>query len=85
MRPTGWRTEVATHEGAKGERVTNTGAMPWRAAVNETTILLKGKALTKATVLDTAGYPRGEVEVEKVGGSALRFEFPRDAVWVVVE
>lgn len=84
MRPTGWKTKEATHEGQKGERVVSTGEMPWRVTVNETTILLKSATLKKATVLDTAGFPRGEVELARVG-SAVKFAFPRDAVWVVLE
>ena len=34
--------------------------------------------------LDTAGYPRGEIALERVG-SAVKLVFPRDAVWVVLE
>lgn len=84
MRPTGWATKAATHKGQEGLEVVSTGVMPWRVAVNETTLLLKSATLTKATVLDTAGFPRGEVEFERVG-SAVKFVFPRDAVWVVLE
>ena len=85
MRPTGWKADPATHEGAKGERLVSTGVMPWRVDVNATTILLKTKTLKKATVLDTSGFPRGSATVEPVGSSAVKFAFPRDAMWVVLE
>lgn len=84
MRPTGWKSEESTRDGKRGLRVVSTGAMPWRVEVNQTSVMIKSAVLTKATTLDTAGFPRGEASVERVG-SAIKVAMPSDAVWVVLE
>jgi len=84
MRPSGWKTEAANKDGKSGERVVSTGRMPWRSDLNQTTLLLKNPSVSKATTLDTAGFPREETELER-SGSAVKLPFPGDAIWVVLE
>ena len=84
MRPSGWKTEPATHDGQAGERVVSTGRMPWRADLNQTTLLIDNPNLSKATTLDNAGFPCGNAAIERSGG-ILKLTFPADAIWVVLE
>ncbi|MEZ5387940.1 MAG: hypothetical protein R3F13_20730 [Prosthecobacter sp.] len=84
MHPTGWKTEKTSRDGKEGMRVISTGDMPWRVEVSQATVMIKSAVLTKATTLDTAGFPRGDLPVERVG-SAVKITLPRDAVWVVIE
>ncbi len=84
MRPTGWQTQDATEKEMKGQRIINTGKPPWQVVKTNATITLKNAGLSKATVLDTAGFPKGSVPVTQQNG-VLKIQLPPDAIWVVLE
>ena len=89
MRPTGWTTQpVTVRDGGKvafkGEKIVNTGKMPWRAANAEVTVSLKNAGLTKATQLDAGGYKKGDI-VAKTGGGAIEVKLPADCLYAVIQ
>ena len=67
-RPAGWKTRAAEFPGEdgktplKGFQVVSTGTPPWRIVNTETSLVVRNPALTKATLLDPAGYPAEDVE-----------------------
>lgn len=84
-RPSGWQQEPATGEkGAKGWKVVSVGKMPWRIRNTQATITLHNSGLTKATLLDGAGYAVEPVNVQHVTGG-LKIELPPNAMYVIVE
>jgi len=88
-RPTGWQTKPAEFDpkdGDKrpGEEVVTTGSAPWQIAAADAVITLKNPHLMKATRLDAHGGAAGEVAVTRVGAN-LRFTFPPDGMWVVLQ
>jgi len=88
-RPTGWQTKPAefdTKSGEKrmGEEVITTGSAPWQIVKADGAITLKNPHLTKATRLDANGYAADDVPVTRER-EALRFTFPQDAMWVVLQ
>lgn len=85
VRPTGWRQEPATGEkGAKGWKVVSTGRMPWQVRNTQMGLTIRNKGLTKATLLDPAGYPLGPV-MGKRTGAAFALRLPPNAMYVIVE
>jgi len=86
-RPTGWRESEASfeHRGEtiQGFRVDNTGEMPWKGANVMTDVTIKNPKLTKAIMLNSAGYPIGAAPFDYVDGG-IKVNLPNDAMYVVV-
>jgi hypothetical protein len=89
-RPSGWIERETTFQGDdgkqtyRGKQVVDTGKMPWaigHAAINLT---VTNPGLNTATQLDTNGNPQRELKVAPLG-HGLRFSFPKDALYVVLE
>lgn len=87
VRPTGWMVEDDTEESdgrvIAGLRIADTGKPPLRIAKAKLKVSI-ATALTKVTRLDPAGYPAGTLESSSSGG-VLSFDFPGDALYVVVQ
>jgi hypothetical protein len=89
-RPSGWVERAATFTAGddkhtvNGKQVVSTGRMPW--AVEDTSIALevKNRGLTRATSLDLNGNARGSLKLDDAG-QARKLNFPRDAMYVILE
>ncbi len=90
MRPTGWTTRAATvrsedgKESYEGEKVVQTGKMPWQVANTEVTIRLKNAGLRKAIQLDLGGYKSREIACQNEDG-ALVVKLPPDCLYAVLQ
>jgi hypothetical protein len=89
-RPTGWKTRVADFPGEDGKtmvhgfQVVNVGTPPWRVVNTEIGLVVRNRDLTKATLLDPAGYP-----VEGVPNSREGIDFslklPLKTMYLILE
>lgn len=90
MRPTGWTTRETTipsEDGktrVKGEKVVNTGKMPWQVANIEVTVALKNAGLKKAVQLDANGYQAKEVS-SRTDEGAMVVKLPADCLYAVLK
>lgn len=86
-RLTGWKTEQATldFQGQKvqGERIVSSGRPPWRVAGTHVTLSINNPHLTRATLLDAAGYAAAEVPMER-DGEGLRIELPTQTMYLIL-
>jgi hypothetical protein len=87
-RLTGWTVEDATFErgdrNVRGKRILQTGKAPWRLANTRATLTIENPNLTKATLLDEAGYAERPVTVSRQDGRAV-VELPKDTMYLVLE
>lgn len=88
-RPTGWREEPASIEDKEGNqvegfRILSTGSMPWRIAKPRVRLRIRNSRLSRATRLDEAGYPDGNIAVTTSEGH-LSLSFPEDTLYVVLD
>jgi hypothetical protein len=88
FRPTNWAEEPVTiTEGKKqlsGFKITNTGQMPWLGMPAKGSIALNNKLITKATLLDAAGYVIHKLDL-KTDGSTASLQLPADAFYILLE
>jgi hypothetical protein len=88
VRPTGWAqeaTSIKDHDKSiQGWKITNTGKMPWQVQKNRGNISVRNPGLTKATVLDAAGYPVSTISGTKSGG-IFSIQLPEEAMYVILE
>lgn len=88
-RPTGWlerplKITTKAGETVEARRIVDTGKAPWRILCADLKLTVKNPSLKRARVLDANGNAAGEVKLERVAG-AVRFTFPPDALYVVLE
>jgi hypothetical protein len=83
-RPTDYQTEEAESNGKQVYRILATGHMPERIMNTDVTISVKNPHLTKATLLDTAGYPVKSIDAKAADGT-LQVTLPPDAMYVILE
>ena len=87
-RLTGWVTKPAEfgngEEKRAGEEIVYTGETPWQFEQVRAEVILRNALLSKVTRLDADGRAAGVVPATKKD-DALRFSFPSDAFWVVLE
>jgi hypothetical protein len=90
VRPTGWQsraTDFKSDDGKQtfqGYEIVNTGTAPWQVENTDVMLILKNPNITKAIVLDTAGYPTKELTVTK-SGAKCSLRLPSNAMYVVLE
>ncbi len=90
MRPTGWTTKATTIRSddgktmIKGEKIVNTGKMPWQVANTEVTVTLRNAVLARAVQLDVNGYKRKEIASTAKDG-VIVVKLPGDSLYVVLE
>lgn len=86
--PTGWEETPTGFEADKqnlnGFRINSTGRMPWQGQNLAATIEISNPALSKATLLDAAGYAVKNIPLQKINGG-IKITFPVDAMYMVVE
>jgi len=86
-RPTDWEQEPATYETEndtlEGYRIINTGKMPWLAQPTMVELTVKNPGLTKAVLLDLAGYPVRELDLKK-SGDGVKVKLPPESLYVVL-
>ena len=89
-RPTGWSAKEADFPSEDGKatlhgyEVVKTGAAPWQIVNADVTLTVTNPALTKATLLDAAGYAVRAVPIIRVGGR-LTVKLPAETMYVVLE
>jgi hypothetical protein len=88
-RPTDWATKDVSVKGEDGKstpglEVVSTGRPPWRIADSEFGLSIKNPGLTKATILDPAGFPDGNVAVTKAK-NGITFTPPTDTMYLILE
>ena len=89
-RPTGWQAKESDFPSEDGKatlhgfEVVKTGAAPWQIVNADITLTVTDPALTKATLLDAAGYPVSPVPITRAGGK-LTVNLPADTMYVVLE
>ena len=87
-RPTGWEVKAADFTQDKqtlhGYEVVHPGAAPWQVINTDVTLSIGNSGLSKATLLDAAGYAAGPVPVTKANGR-MTLTLPADAMYVVLE
>ena len=89
-RPDGWKTRTAEFKGedgktmVKGFEVLATGKAPWRVVNTELGLVVRNPALTKATLLDPAGYPVEEVQTTRAG-SDFSVQLPLNAMYLILQ
>lgn len=89
-RPTGWQAKAADFPSEDGKQtlhgfeVVTTGAAPFQVVNTAVRVTLGNAGLTKATLLDAAGYAAQSVPVTKNGGK-LTLKLPPNALYVVLE
>jgi hypothetical protein len=90
VRPTGWQsrpTDFKSDDGKQtfhGYEIVKTGSAPWQVENTDVSLTLRNPTITKAIVLDTAGYPAGELPVTR-SGARCSLKLPPDAMYVVLE
>jgi len=86
--PAGWKETPANFEGDNqkltGFLINSTGHMPWQGRNLDATIEISNPSLSKATLLDAAGYQIKNIPLQKISG-AIKITLPVDAMYVVVE
>ena len=89
-RPTGWQVQASDFPSEDGKatlhgyEVVKTGTAPWQIVNAEVTLTVTNPALTRATLLDPAGYPARAVPVTRVGGR-LTVHLPANTLYLVLE
>jgi hypothetical protein len=88
-RPTGWSTKVVDFKDREnhplqGYEVVNTGTPPWRVANSEFGISLKNPGLTKATLINPAGYAVEDVAITKAK-TGVTIVLPTDTMYLILE
>jgi hypothetical protein len=89
-RPTGWKATAADFKSDDGKQtfhgyeILSTGTMPWQINDCTATVSIKNPSLTKAIVLDTAGYPVREIALTAAAGSVM-LKVPSNAMYVMLQ
>lgn len=87
-RLTGWQTRPVSftrqNQSVLGEEIVNTGKPPYRVAETKVALALRNGKLSKATLLDGAGYAAKPVELKKTA-QGVGLALPANAMWVVLE
>jgi hypothetical protein len=87
-RPTGWKQSSAvlsTKESRQeGFKVDDVGHSPWQVISPKMVITVQNTYLNQATVLDPNGNAVRTIPISKVS-NGLHFEFPRDALYVMLQ
>ena len=86
-RPTGWKEVeekfVSGGDTVEGYRIIDTGRMPWVAAPTNVEVTINNVKITKAWLLNLAGYPIKELKLRKLKDKRI-IELPPDALYVVL-
>ena len=67
-----------------GYKIVTTGKPPWRIANTEVTLTIANPNLSKAVLLDEAGYAARDVAASR-RGDALTVKLPPDTMYLILE
>ncbi len=67
-----------------GFRIDKTGKMPWKCAKTLVTLKIKNNNISRATVLDAAGYSKSIIPVQK-NENGIQIELPENAMYIILE
>lgn len=90
-RPTGWKTEPARFKSPDGKqtfegyRIVSTGTPPWQIVNTDVSLSIANGKVTKATLLDTAGFPASTVPITRGTTGRLVLRLPPNAMYVVLD
>ena len=82
--PAGWKTKPAQVSGRPGEEVVSFGHAPWMIVRGDVTISLANSKISRARVLDPNGMLLKDIPLANDAGRK-RFQFPGDALYVVLQ
>lgn len=88
-RMTGWadrKLDFKSKDGKRtfhGREIVSVGAPPWRIANARISVTVNNPHLTRATLLDTAGYAARNVDVRK-SDRALTVKCPKTTIWLIL-
>ena len=86
--PAGWKEVPAefTNDGktCQGFKILNTGSMPWQADPTYLKITLKNSTLSKAILLDVAGFPVKELPLKR-SGSSISLSLPEETLYLILK
>jgi hypothetical protein len=77
-------TFKAGDRGIDGYKIVATGKPPWRIANTEVTLTISNPNLSKAVLLDEAGYAARDVAASR-GGAALTVKLPPDTMYLILQ
>ena len=87
-RPTGWQVRETTRDqkghALHGFEIVRTGTPPYQIANTDATLTISNPALTKATLLDPAGYAAAPVALTKTA-TGVTLKLPPNTMYLVVE
>ncbi len=89
-RPTGWQAQPSDFKSDDGKQayhgyeVVKTGGAPWAIVNTNVTVTIGNAGLSKATLLDTAGYPAQSIPITKSGGK-MKIQLPVNGMYVMLE
>lgn len=89
-RPMGWQAQPSDFKSDDGKQtyhgyeVIKTGGAPWAVVNTKMTVTIGNAGLSKATLLDAAGYPAQSVSVTQSDGK-IKIQLPANAMYVVLE
>ena len=64
--------------------IVNTGTAPWRVANTKAKVTVQNTGVTRAHMLDVAGYPAADVPVNKTAGG-LEVQLPPNTMYLVLD
>jgi len=86
-RPSGWKEVEETYmmngDSVQGFRIVDTGRMPWVADPTRVKMFVSNPGITRALLLDMAGYPVRELKLKR-SGNRVEVDLPPDALYVVL-
>jgi hypothetical protein len=86
--PSGWKETPEDFElngkTVSGFKIENTGKMPWKCANTQLSLKIRNNTVSKATVLDAAGYSKSEINLQR-NGEELQLTLPENAMYVILE
>lgn len=89
VRPTGWSTRPAQRQvdgkTYDGQKIVNTGAMPWQVVATDVTLTVRNAQIHRATPLDFAGFPLIKEAPGTTAGGEFRVKLPGNGMYLVLE
>jgi hypothetical protein len=67
----------------EGFQILSTGTPPWRVVNTEVGLVVRNPALTRATLLDVAGYPVQEVKGTRTGDD-FAIRLPLNTMYLIL-
>ena len=86
-RPSGWQEEEASfvlgRDSVEGYRILDTGSMPWMADPTLVRVRVANPGISKAYLLDAAGYIEREIRIRRLN-EGVELNLPPESLYVVL-